>query len=137
MWASWRTWAPLNQAAVRPFTERTKRSSPWRTTQTVTGVRREPSCRSGAICSSSAAPILLSSSLVHAIVAAIGTPPSVMFEDIVLRVMVGLVRCGALLLLLSLLLRPASLCGATTAPGSSAPDRSHAGWAGRRHSRPD
>src|SRR5215471_5985594 len=86
MCASWRSWAPRNQAAVRPFTERTKRSSPWRTTQIVTGLCSEPSCRSGAICSSSAASILLSSSLVHAVVAAIGTSPYVMFVNVVLRV---------------------------------------------------
>src|SRR2546422_5091723 len=48
-------------------------SSPGRTTETVTGFRRPPLRLMDAISSSSAAPILLSSSLVHAVIDA---PPS-------------------------------------------------------------
>src|SRR5438876_3803896 len=48
-------------------------SSPWRTTQIVTGFRRPPLRLMDAISSSSAAPILLSSSLIHAVIDA---PPS-------------------------------------------------------------
>ena len=47
-----------------------ERSSPWRTTQIVTGFRNVPSRRTDAICSSSALPILSSSSLVHVVIGA-------------------------------------------------------------------
>src|SRR5262249_33469800 len=48
--------------------------SPWRTTQIVTGFRNVPSRRTDAICSSSALPILSSSSLVHVLIATAGKP---------------------------------------------------------------
>src|SRR4051812_15950257 len=68
MWASCRVWAPRNQVDPRPLTERTYRSSSWRTTQIVTGFRKLPLLRTEARFSSSAVPILLSSSLVHALI---------------------------------------------------------------------
>src|SRR5919106_6657506 len=63
---------PWNQAPWRPFTDRTQRSPPRRTTQIVTGVPSLPSVRRDAIFSSSGASIPSSSSLVHPV---IGTPP--------------------------------------------------------------
>jgi hypothetical protein len=59
---SWCTCVPRNQAAARPFTDRTKRSSPRRTTQIVVGFRSAPSGPTDAICSWSDDPILSSSS---------------------------------------------------------------------------
>src|SRR5436190_15648858 len=65
MWPSWRAWAPRNHAPVGPFTDQTYRSSPWRTTHTVTGARSVPSRRSDATSSSSAAATVSSSPLAH------------------------------------------------------------------------
>src|SRR5829696_781212 len=49
MWPWWRTWVAGNQPPARPFMERTKRSSPTRTTQMVLGLRKVPSRRREAI----------------------------------------------------------------------------------------
>src|SRR5579862_1553304 len=66
--ASCRACAPRNQDDSRPLTERTYRSSPCRTTHTVTGSRSVPSRRTDASSSSSADSIRLSSSCVHALI---------------------------------------------------------------------
>ncbi|MEA2534002.1 MAG: hypothetical protein QOJ93_1813 [Actinomycetota bacterium] len=66
-WPSWRSWTPRNQVAVRPRQDRAYRSWPWRTTQIVIGFPSVPSRRTRTRCSSSAAAILSSTSLVHSL----------------------------------------------------------------------
>src|SRR6266568_2586470 len=65
-------------AEVGPLTDRTYRSPPLRTTHMVTGSRRLSSRRSEAVCSSSASPILVSSSLVHSLMRLLRYPSGVM-----------------------------------------------------------
>jgi hypothetical protein len=66
---AWVAWAPRYQAAVGPFTDRAYRSSPRRTTQTGRALLSVPSGRRNASRISSVSPILLSSSLVHVVIA--------------------------------------------------------------------
>jgi hypothetical protein len=63
----WRARVPRYQAEVGPFTDLTQRSSPWRTTQIVLGLPSASSRRSVVISRSSAVPMRVSSSVVHAV----------------------------------------------------------------------